>query len=323
MRAKVKLMSALAFGLLITAAQILDAAAAQPFRVDLALVPSDSIVGIPVSARFKITNTGAVAVAFPRRAELLVRNARGHEFAAWCNTREVLELKEWPATIGAGETKVVWLRTDGTFYTPAWLSDGRFFEPGSRFELQAFFGDSWAASETINPPTSMEELRSKGLPSSVAVWSVREPTGIDAQAWKIMTSDGGWSSTHLLSSSGQAIGRRILSEYPTSAYAGWIATTGVGKTSAERAQMLRDWLEKAPVDAYTERRQLILAIHEIAAAGIGPDDPAKSAAHKAAASAILRHLLETTTDGDIKGRARYYLGFDEIPNPSTGQEIKQ
>ncbi len=185
------------------------------------------------------------------------------------------------------------------------------------------FGDSWAGSESIYPTTSIEELRSKGLASSIAVWSVREPTGIDAEAWKIMNSDGGWSSNRLMWSGGDAIARRILSGYPRSAYAGWIATSGVGKSSAERAQMLRDWLEKAPADAYTERRQLMLAILEIGAAGIGSSDPPKCAAHKAAAGAVLRRLLETTTDDEIKQQARYYLGFAEEPDISTLQEIKQ
>ena len=305
MRANVKLMSAPAFGLLTTVVQILNAAAGQPLRVDLALVPSESIAGIPVSMRFTIRNTGAAGVPFPRRAELVVRNARGEEFVTWCSTHEVLELKDWPATIAVGETKAVWLRTNGTFDVPAWLGDGRFFRPGN-YQLQVFFGDSWAASETINPPTSVEELRSKGLPSSIAVWSVREPTGIDAEAWKIMNSDGGWHPNRLLTSKGQAIGKRILSQYPTSVYAGWIATNGVGKTSAERAQTLHDWLENAPADAYTERRQLMLAVFEMGAAGSGPRDFRK-AAHRAAARAILNRVLESSTDDDVKRQARDYL----------------
>ncbi len=114
MRPNFKMMRKFLVSLLLVAASIGHAAAAQPLRVNFDLVPSESVVGIPVSIRFTITNTGALGVPFPRRAELLVRNARGQEFAAWCNTREVLELKEWPAIIGAGETKVVWLRTDGT-----------------------------------------------------------------------------------------------------------------------------------------------------------------------------------------------------------------
>ena len=322
MRPNLKIMHAFVVSLLLVAGYVGQTVAAQPLQVDLALVPSESIAGIPVSMRFTITNTGAVAIPFPRRAELLVRNARGEEFVTWCNTKEVLELKEWPATIAAGETKVVWLRSDGTFASPAWLRDGRFSQPGT-FQLQVFFGDSWAATETIYPSTSIEELRSKGLPSSIAVWSIREPTGLDAEAWKIMKTDEGWGPYSILTAKGEAIARRILSEYPRSAYAGWIATSGVGKSSAERAQMIRDWLEKAPADAYTERRQLMLAILEIGAAGIGSSDPPKCAAHKAAAGAVLRRLLETTTDDEIKQQARYYLGFAEEPDISIGQEIKQ
>jgi len=49
--------------------QFLHAAAGQPLRVVLDLVPSGSLAGIPVSMRFTITNTGAVAIPFPRRAE--------------------------------------------------------------------------------------------------------------------------------------------------------------------------------------------------------------------------------------------------------------
>jgi len=80
----------------------------------------------------------------------------------------VLELKGWPATIESGQTVVRWLGSDGTFWEPEWFGDGRLFRPG-RYELQAFFNDSYIRSESIlSPPTTIEEVRRKGIASTTA-----------------------------------------------------------------------------------------------------------------------------------------------------------
>ncbi len=73
-------MRAVALGLMLVVASLASAHAAQPRRVNLDLVPSESLPGIPVSLRFTVTNNGAVEVPFPRCAELIVRPNGGEEF---------------------------------------------------------------------------------------------------------------------------------------------------------------------------------------------------------------------------------------------------
>jgi len=305
-------MAAVSLGLMMIGVNPSSARAAQPFRVSLKLVPSETFPAMPVALCFTVTNNGAADAPFPRRAELIVRTDRGEEFVTWGNTRELLQLRDWPATIGKGETKVLCLRTDGTFQKPEWLQDSRLFRSG-RYELQAFFDDSFIPSEGIGgPATTIDQVRQASVSSTAAVLTVHEPTGADADAWQLMNSGRGWHHNYLLGDAGRRLAQQVVKAYPLSAYAGWIAATGAKGSALDRAEMLRAWLERAPADAYTEWRQWRLAVFEIgASAEIGRRDAQKSAALRAAAGAILNRLVRDTADAEVKELAKNSLEFVE------------
>jgi len=313
--------SVIAVGLMLAGASLSSLGAAQPFRVSLELVPPETLPGIPVSIHFTVTNTSTAAAAFPHSAELLVRTSKGEEFITWCNSREVLRLKDWPAKIGPGETIERWFRTDGTFRKPEWLGDARFRRPG-RFELQAFFDDSYIPTESfLGSPTTIEQVRQRGIGSTIAVLNVREPTGVDAEAWQVMNRGRGWAPAFLFDDEGRRLAEQVTKTYPLSVYAGWIATTGTKGTTLERAEMLRTWLEKAPADAYTEWRQQQLAVFELGASDeLARRDPQKSAALLAAAGARLNRLVREAKDSELKKSAAESLEYAEARAQSNREE---
>jgi len=310
-----------ALGLMLTGASLSSLRAAQPFRVSLELVPAETLPGIPVSIHFTVTNIGTAAAAFPHSAELVVRTSKGEEFITWCNSHEVLNLKDWPGKIGAGETIERWFRTDGTFRKPEWLGDARFRRPG-RFELQAFFDDSYIPTESFRgAPTTIEQVRQRGISSTIAVLNVREPTGIDAEAWQLMNRGRGWAPAFLFENEGKRLAEQVMKAYPLSVYAGWIAATGAEGTTLDHVEMLRAWLEKAPADAYTEWRQRQLAVFELGASDeLARRDPQKSAALLAAAGARLNRLVRESADPELKKLARESLEYAEAREQSNREE---
>jgi len=299
-------------GALFTRAASSAQRAASPLKIDFEMVPSSALVGIPASFHFKFTNSGAEPVAMPRGAELVVRRTdQDREYLALCpNGGEVLGLEEGQPTIAPGQTKDIWLRTNGTLYGHAWFVDGRFFQPGV-FELTAYFGNSFVKLETVSSPT-IEELRKNFIASSTATFEVRPPTGIDAEAWKILTGDGGWGATSIIFKHGQESGAEVLRRYPRSTYAGWIATSGIGSTVLERARNLREWLKSAPVDEYTPLRQLQLARLDVGAInGMDKSKRAMSIGLLHEARDILRSIAGSEARDDVKKAARKELDVVE------------
>ena len=283
--------------LVIAHALVARAASGPTLHVSLQVSPSTTLAGLPVSLHFVFSNTGGSAVSIPKQAVLLVRDARDGDFLAHCDVGRFVMSPDWPMiSVSAGKTVTADLETDGSFFKPAWFLDSRLLASGT-YDLQVFFGDA------LTNDLTADEIRARSVASTPAVLTVTEPTGSDLTVWHLLTGLGQpWGPLRVLTPAAAPVVRRIMTDFPSSAYGGWLATTGIAGSAEDRAELLRQWLARdVPNDPYLEWRQLKLAILDIAVWDqFERTDPAKSRDHGAKARVTLNKLAQQTKNETIK-----------------------
>jgi hypothetical protein len=278
--------------------------------LELALEQGVSLPGIPVSFRVTFTNAGSTPVSVPAKAALLVRADKGQSFLAYCDSgRRVLTVEEWAGQkISPHQSNVYTLNTRGLMNHPAWFIAPGLARPG-RFELQMLVGD-----DLPNQP-NIEEMRQHAVVSNTVTLTLQEPTGIDAEVWRLMKAlDGGWNPGQLYGHVGQEIGKRVVTEFPDSSYASWFAAMGAATTTEERESILRDWLSRAPEDSNTNWRRQRLAESQIALADKYFDTkPELSRSYEAKARVNLNAILKQSDDNEVKRHAKERLDYLDDP----------
>jgi hypothetical protein len=277
----------------------------------LDLQPAVTLPGMPVSFRVTFTNATGSPLTIPTRAALLVRDEQGQSFlAVWDVTRTVVTVDEWSGQkISPRQNSSYTLSTEGLMDHPAWFRDSRLSRPG-RFELQMFVADN--LSELLD----IEEVRQRAAISNVAVLTVQEPSGVDADVWRIMRAlnGGRWGASLLYVRSGQDLAKRIITEYPSSSYVPWLASMGAAPTADERESILRDWLSRAPEDSNTNWRRLRLAEWQISLGDkYGRQKQELSNSYRTNARAILNSILKQSDDVELKKLAKDRLDYLDDP----------
>jgi hypothetical protein len=298
-------------GILFSSTLARAASPSAQLTVALALEPGVSLPGIPVSFRMTFTNTGGAAIAIPPRAALLVRDDQGQSFLAYCDAgRRVLTVEEWAGQrISPHQSSVYTLNTRGLMNHPAWFIAPALARPG-RFELQVLVGDDLPAQADI------EEMRQHAAVSNTVTLTLQEPTGVDAEVWRLMKASGGatWNPGLLYIRSGQDLAKRIVAEYPGSSYTPWFAAMGAAPTLEGREAILRDWLSRAPEDSNTNWRRFRLAEWQIALGGeYGHQHPELSHSSETNARAILNAILKQSDDDELKKHAKDRLDYLDDP----------
>jgi hypothetical protein len=280
--------------------------------VVLALEQGVSLPGIPVSFRVMFTNMSGAPLAVPAKAALLVRDDKGQSYLAYCDSgRRVLIVDEWAdQKIPPHKSSLYTLSTRGLMNHPAWFIAPGLARPG-RFELQMLVGDD------LPDQPGIEEMRQHAAVSNTVTLTVQEPSGIDAEVWRLMRALGGgaWGPGLLYGRSGQDLAKRIVTEYPSSSYALWFASMGAAFTDQDKEAVLRDVLSRAPEDSNTNWRRFRLAEWQITLSNKYVDtQPDRSRSYEAKARSILNAILRQSDDADLKKRAKDRLDYlDDVP----------
>lgn len=229
-------------GILFSAA--LEEAATTPsaqLTVALELQAGVTLPGIPVSFRVTFTNTSGAPLTVPPKAALLVRDDQGASFLAGCDvTKRILVVEEWAdQKISPRQSASYILSTRGLMDHPRWFGDPELLRPG-RFELQIMVGD------VLREGMPIDEARQRAAVSNTVTLTVQEPSGVDAQVWRLMAAAGGgrWGPGFLYGRSGWALAKRVITEYPSSSYTPWFVSMGGAPTEQEDEAVLRDWLSR-------------------------------------------------------------------------------
>lgn len=277
----------------------------------LEVVPDHTLPGIPVSFRLTVTNSSSAAVQLPKRVVLAFQPPEEPEFAAlWQNRSLSAPLSEWFSdSVPPRATRTIDMATDGSLLRPDWFDQARCYRPG-HYAVQILLGNYWVNDVRDYEHTDVEHLRSQAvILSSRAALTVDEPQGVDAVIWQEMVaadhSRCGLGSFFTIA--GQKLAARVVKEFPSSAYAGWFATTGTGNSEAEKGAALIRWLRQAPTDSYTDLRRLHAAVWEIGAVHQNlMVDPAAARRHIALAREVLTPL-NSSGNGEIRRNAEEKL----------------
>jgi hypothetical protein len=298
-------------GILFSAA--LAEAASPPsaqLTVTLQLQAGTTLPGVPVAFHVTFTNAGGGPLAVPARAVLLVRDDGGQSFLAASDVvRTIVVVEEWAGQkIPPHQDASYTLSTRGLMNHPAWFVDYRLSRPG-RFELQIMVGDD------LREEIGIDGARQLAAVSNTVTLTVQEPSGADAEVWSLMRAAGGnWGPGLLFGRAGQEIAKRVLAEYPNSAYASWFASTCPASTAEERESILRNWLSGAPEDSNINWRRFQLAQLEIALANKYADtQPERSQSYETKARAILNAILKVTGDDELTKHAKERLDYLDDP----------
>ena len=282
-------------------ATAVHAAVGSELGVALDVSPATTLPGIPVALRVTFTNSGSTPASLPPHVVLLAK-VNGSDpfvvrFDGFRTKVPMGVLRE--DQIPAHGTAVGEARTEGVLTEPGWFIDTRLNQPG-RFELQLIIGDF--AGDVLQAPE-------EGIRSTPAVLQVNEPTGIDLKIWKEMLTvgNGEWEPRKIFTPGGEALARRVLSEWPYSQYAGWFAATGISERASESADALRAWLSQASRDQYTEWRQLRLALFDDGGARETTRLPHNEILRYLHSARALLATLKSSTDQDIAARANSQL----------------
>jgi len=290
-----------------------EAATPPPAQLTIALGLQAGVTlpGIPVSFRVTFTNASGGPLTVPAKAALLVRDDRGESFLAGCDvTKRILVVDEWAGqNIPPRQSATYTLNTMGLMDHPRWFVDPELLRPG-RFELQMMVGDD------LREGMAIDEARQRAAVSTTVTLTVQEPSGVDAQVWRLMVAAGGgrWGPGILYGRSGQALAKRVISEYPSSLYTPWFVSMGGALTEQEDEAVLRDWLSRAPDDSNTNWRRFRLAQWQIA---LGDKylntKPDASHSYNANARAILNSILKQSDDDELKKHAKERLDYLDDP----------
>jgi hypothetical protein len=298
--------------LAIVAVLLLASAArsAPPLSIELRLDPDTTLPEIPVSFRFTLTNRTDAPIRVPNRVALVAHDSDGAAFVVQCLTRcSMIDLMHEPQTLAPDESTSRVQLTEGNMAWPVWFHDRRLRNPG-RFELQAFFGDS------IVGDLAIDEVRQRGAASNVAILTVREPSGLDADVWAaIRERDARAHAKGSFSAAEEtAFAKRIVRQYPDSAYAPWFAFVAASREQESRA-LLRDAIARTAADPLTDWRRSWLVQWDLTAADQNRRaHPELARVHAAAAREQLELILRDSRDDELLKRAREWRQeLDEQP----------
>ncbi|HXH39376.1 MAG TPA: hypothetical protein VNN08_12170 [Thermoanaerobaculia bacterium] len=279
--------------------------------VALELQAGTTLPGIPVAFRVTFTNGGGASIPVPAKAALLVRDDQGESFLAASDvTKTILVVEEWAGQkIPPHQNASYTLNTRGLMNRPAWFATSRLSQPG-RFEFQIMVGDS------LREEMGIDEARQRAAVSNTVTLTVQEPSGADAEVWRLMRALGGgtWGPSLLYTESGKGLAKRIVAEYPTSSYTPWFASMGGAPTEQEDEAVLREWLSRAPEDSNTNWRRFRLAQWQIALANKYLDTQSeRSHSYETNARAILNALLKVSGDDELTKHAKERLDYLDDP----------
>lgn len=293
---------------------VVNIEAASALQVTFELQPAVTLPGIPVSFHFTFVNSTNSPQPVPKRMLLIVHDHDGNTFAAICcsGVTTMSVQSDWTDDVVSPHQNAVRdIFTGGQMRRPAWFADGRLSQPGT-YQLEAWFLTG-TLHHGVDSLPELSEIRQQSIISNLAVLTVQEPHGVDAEVWQRMLGfcKGTWSPTCLGPFSGsEPLIQQILSKYPQSTYAGWFATMSSAPAAEERSAILRGWLTQAKPDDYTDWRRLALAEDELAIMHTyGNIKPDASKLHADVARVILGDLARTTKIDAVRVRAEKHLAY--------------
>jgi hypothetical protein len=224
--------------------------------------------------------------------------------------RTILVVEEWAdQQIPPHQNAAYALGTRGLMDHPRWFGDPELLRPG-RYEFQIMVGDGFREEMSI------DDTRQRAAVSNTATLTVQEPNGVDADVWRLLDAlgKGRWGPGLLYVRSGQDLAKRIITDYPSSSYAPWLATTCAAPTTEEREAILRDFLGRLSEDSNTNWRRFRLVEWQVGLADKYFDTkPELSRTYEARARAILNALLKQSDDNELKKHAKERLDYLDDP----------
>jgi len=266
----------------------------------LELVPPTTLPGIPVTVRIRVSNGSAQRVELPYHVILFVTNEAGETFPVGGPVAVGMLGK---TDVGPRSSTLLEVEARGAALQEfSWFDDPRLNMPG-RYRLQIVMGTFSAEGPAV--PAS-------ALRTNTATLDVVMPVGVDLAVWKEMLRAGAgkWAPSVLIHTAGSELARRVITETPRSAYAGWFAASGPWQPARVSAALLRDWLEQAPPDEFTEWREYRLALLEEGSTRQWSDIPPDQARTHVRRALTLLTKLKQSKNPNVARAAAERLEFD-------------
>lgn len=297
--------------LMLVAATLFGFGAHASLNISMRVHPETTLPGLPVSFSFALTNPSTTPLTIAGAVNLEITAADGATyFATWdsgtTSSSFPAELDE-RLTVPAGGTRELYIPLDPTLVAPEFFWDPRLNQPG-RFLLRAHL-----YAEPLRADGTYEDI-----PSNQVSLEVLAPEGDDLAVWKMLiaeTPTGVWTVRHW-ASIGLGVAAKILSRYPSSAYAPYLTLVHATQTQQQRLDAIDRALAQRPSGPVAD---MLVAVKGWVHANLSNDAFADADLDRAeeearTAQTILRGLIRTTAYEFIRNDAT--RGLQEVKEPA-------
>jgi hypothetical protein len=259
--------------------------AVAPIQATLALIPSTTLPGVPVSFELTLLNGGATTVSFDRSYGVHV--ARGDEefdvnfsYGASAHPTVVSSIPRQPREtdesslieVAAGGQKRLFITVNFMLTGNQTFADPRLSFPGS-YRIRIL-------------------LPTLGISTNETTLTIEQPTGEDLAVWNEMlrlTDGEGWYASRWLTEP-----LPIKRDHPSSRYAAFLALPSGGVDALSRIQDLSAGVASVPNGSWRDELRLALADQHGVSAGeyFSNNDLAGAALHSQEQARILRDLVD-------------------------------
>ena len=234
--------------LLFTSALTLIAAGAfaQSASIALSLDETSVLPGLPTSARVILRNETSTPMAFAGLINLLVNRSDG-------SAVELIDEQGQPLTLLVPDDQTAALNV------PPHATSTLYFPMNYMLLEPPFFVRSWSKPDTYTLAVRMRTIDDREIASPPITFTVRKPTGVDAQVWALLdstTAGNGWGILDWFRQTG--IAEQVIKQWPTSNYAPYLVShLSAGRSTAIVAANIDGAIEQTPVGPW--RETLLLA----------------------------------------------------------------
>lgn len=248
--------------MLVVALTFASVVTAQPAEMTLALEPSVTLPGIPVSFRFTVANPTSRNLRVPQWAVLHVAPAGGDSFISRWEGQWVANLSAFTEkeSLGPRQSLTFVIPVDSGLASPAWFFDPRLCQPGS-YSLRVLLNDR-LTQDAVRGKAAADILSaygSTGMLSNDVIMTVREPVGADAQVWSYLTKEVGGEFSVGYWLTGHHLAKTIWTEHAGSTYARYIAGLVPARETVDRMKILSQAIAADPDGPLSEWYRLRLA----------------------------------------------------------------
>jgi len=235
---------------------------AQTAQVMLALEPSATLPGIPVTFRFTVENPTSRTVRVPRWSVLHVAPVGGDPFISRWMGEWVANISDYTEqeSLPPHQSLSFAIPLDYLLASPAWFSDSRLCQPGT-YNLRILLNDK-LTQDGVRGKTAARVLSEYGTTaflSNDVTLTVRDPIGADAEVWSYLNKQAGGEFSAAFWPRGHELAKRIWTEYAGSTYARYVAALVPARETAGRMSILNQALAADPGGPLAEWYRLRLA----------------------------------------------------------------